>query len=94
MKLRPQSRSVIQAELESRKSTTLTIVPDDNTPSQNDQDNDGNVAERNRCLRILDAYREQFRGTELEHVWCRVRNLIANGAEAPSNDVGDVDEFR
>lgn len=69
-------------------------MPDDNTPSQNVQDSEREIAERKRCLRILDAYREQFRGTQLEHVWCRVRNLIANGAEAPSQDVGDVDESR
>lgn len=58
---------------------------DDNTQSLLDQLKDAAVlAERDRCLRLLEMMREEFRNTDLEHVWCRVRNQIANGDRPPS----------
>ncbi len=62
-------------------------MPDDSTRSQPDQIVEAAVrAERERCLQLLYMFREEFRGAKLEHLWCRVYNLVAGGSLPPKMD--------
>lgn len=48
-------------------------------------------AERDRCTQLLEAYRQNFEQSSdkwMGHLWCRIRNQIANGAPVEEADFG------
>lgn len=48
-------------------------------------------AERERCTQLLEAYRQNFEQSSdkwMGHLWCRIRNQIANGAPVEEADFG------
>lgn len=48
-------------------------------------------AERDRCTQLLEAYRQNFEQSSdkwMGHLWCRIRNQIANGASVEEADLG------
>ena len=36
-------------------------------------------AERKRCVEIIELYQQEFAGSLLQSVWCRMRNHVASG---------------
>lgn len=49
------------------------------------------MAERERCTQLLEAYRRNFDESSdkwMGHLWCRIRNQIANGAPVEEADFG------